>query len=219
MTIRKVVYIATVPLLLLSCNFKAQEQSGDNTKTEILKDKELVSFYRKDSSMIHVLRAVETVKDSIGLYLCDVDIKGSVQHFISLEMLSRQQFAEKEIELKKIYTWTPYKGEEVLFVQIPPTGDNDFGLLDKRQDLESKIGEELESQSIGEWIAGDLGPGGANMLFAVQDIDRSLGIILTILKQNEVDNVRIGKRTKIAADDWFYTVIYPSKFSGNFNTM
>lgn len=56
--------------------------------------------------------------------------------------------------------------------------------LDKRQDIEAKIEKALKLKGVGEWIAGDLGPGGANMLFEVIDVDKAVPVILETLATN-----------------------------------
>ena len=58
------------------------------------------------------------------------------------------------------------------------------------------------------------------MLFTVEDFDKSMDLILEVLRQNELDDkVRIGRRVRIDKNDWFYEVIHPKKYSGDFNTM
>ena len=58
------------------------------------------------------------------------------------------------------------------------------------------------------------------MLYTVTNIEITLQTILQVLKQNNLDkNVLIGRRIMIDKGDWFYEVIYPTKFTGTFNTM
>jgi hypothetical protein len=108
-----------------------------------------------------------------------------------------------------------------LFVQIQPAGFRDEKqLLDKRQEVEDLLSKALENKELGKWFAGDIGPGGGNMLYTVKDIDKSMQIILEVLQQNKLDkNVLIDRRVLVDQDDWFYEVIYSTKFSGDFNTM
>lgn len=112
-------------------------------------------------------------------------------------------------------------GNDVLFVQIQPRGFKDeMQLMDKRQKIETITSKALQDKKLGEWFAGDLGPGGGNSLYEVSDINRSIEIILNVLEQNGLEhNVLIGRRVLKDKADWFYEVIYPTKYAGAFNTM
>ena len=208
---------------LTSCNQNSDKQANGQTNTTLL-DKETFSLYKKTDSIIYVARALTTGNDKFDLYLYEVNIstpEGAKQAYTSIQQLTQKELDSKKTELQSSYNWTPFKGNEVLFVQIQPTGFNDeMQLLDKRQEIEDKLSKVLENKKIGEWFAGDIGPGGGNMLFTVTDIDNSLQIILDVLQQNKLDkNVLIGRRVLVDKDDWFYEVIYPTKYTGDFNTM
>ncbi|REG76880.1 hypothetical protein [Algoriphagus antarcticus] len=209
---------------LTSCNPNSNKQTAEQTNSILLADKEIFSLYKKTDSIIYVARALTTGNDKFDLHLYELNIstpEGAKQTFDLVQQLTQQELDNKKTELQSKYNWTPFKGNEVLFVQIRPTGFKDeMELLDKRQEIEDKLSKALENKKLGEWFAGDLGPGGGNMLYTVTDIDKSLQIILEILQQNKLDkNVLIGRRVMVDKGDWFYEVIYPTKYSGDFNTM
>lgn len=209
---------------LTGCNQTLDKQAGEQTAIVSLTDKEVFSLYKKVDSVIHVARALETGSDSVDLHLYEVNTsiaEGAKQRFASVEHLTRQQLDSRKINLQSAYTWIPIKGDEVLFVQIQPTGFKDeMQLMDKRQEIETLTSKALQDKKLGEWFAGDLGPGGGNILYRVSDINRSIEIILDVLQQYELEhNVLIGRRVLVDKADWFYEVIYPTKYSGDFNTM
>ena len=209
---------------LTSCNQNSNKQTDGQTNSTLLADKEIFSLYEKTDSIIYVARALTTGNDKFYLYLYELNIstpEGAKQTFDLVQQLTQQELDNRKTELQSKYNWIPFKGNEVLFVQIRPTGFKDeMELLDKRQEIEDKLSKALENKKLGEWFAGDLGPGGGNMLYTVTDIDKSLQIILDVLQQNKLDkNVLIGRRVLVEKDDWFYEVIYPIEYSGDFNTM
>lgn len=209
---------------LTGCNQTLDKQAGEQTAIVSLTDKEVFSLYKKVDSVIYVARALETDSDFVDLHLYEVNIsiaEGAKQRFASVEHLTRQQLESRKNKLQSAYTWTPLKGDDVLFVQIQPTGFKDeMQLMDKRQEIETLTSKALQDKKLGEWFAGDLGPGGGNILYRVSDINRSIEIILNVLQQYELEHdVLIGRRVLVDKADWFYEVIYPTKYSGDFNTM
>lgn len=209
---------------LTSCNQNSDKQSDGQTNSTLLADKEIFSLYKKTDSVIYVARALKTGNDKFDLHLYELNIstpEGAKQTFISVQQLTQQELENKKTEFQSSYNWTPFKGNEVLFVQIQPKGFKDeMQLLEKRQEIEDKLSKALENKRLGEWFAGDLGPGGGNMLYTVTDIDKSLQVILDVFQQNKLEkNVLIGRRVLVDKGDWFYEVIYPTKYSGDFNTM
>jgi len=218
----------TLRLLILfgltGCNQTSDKQTGGKTGNVLLAGKEVFSLYKKVDTLIYVARALKTSSDTVDLHLYEVNTsiaEGATQKFVSVAHLTPQQLDSRKSELQSEYTWTPSKGNEILFVQIQPTNFKDeMQLLDKRQEIETITSKALQDKKLGEWFAGDLGPGGGNILYRVNDINRSIEIILNILQQNRLEtNVLIGRRVLIDKVDWFYEVIYPTKYSGNFNTM
>jgi hypothetical protein len=58
------------------------------------------------------------------------------------------------------------------------------------------------------------------MLFEVTNIDNAIPIIPDVLsKEGLHKKALIGRRLNTAKEDWFYEVIYPLNFSGQFLTM
>jgi hypothetical protein len=219
----KIVFLQIIASMsIISCS---QNTSKMNIKYEaLLIDTEIYTLYRKTENTFEVARILAKKIDSfdIELYRINTSVAGvTKQDFISVQHFMTTKLEDKKAELQKHYNWIPLKSKDILFVQIQPTaakGDLDF--LDLRQETEDKIGKALENQQLGEWIAGDLGPGGGNMLFEVTNLERSLKVVLQVLQQNGLEkNIVIGKRVNIDENDWFHEVIYPSRFTGVFNTM
>lgn len=201
-----------------------QQNTTSQAVEQVMIKKEVLAFYDKAENIIHIARILTIDNKSYDLIFYDVDIstpEGSKQKFISIEQLTEQQLKGKQIDLQKTFTWTPFKWKNILFVQIQPAGfKNEMELLDIRQKIELKLTSELENKRIGEWSASDIGPGGGNILFDVTNIDSALQTILQVLKQNNLDKrVLVGRRVLISNEDWFYEVIYPTEYSGDFNTM
>ena len=107
---------------------------------------------------------------------------------------------------------------EVLFVQWQyPSNLDSLQVVEKREEIENRIGKALKKQSLGRWITGDLGPGVANMLFEVKVTKQSLDIILQIFKEyNLEDQLVIVQRAYRSSTDWNYKIIYPKDFKGEF---
>ena len=94
-----------------------------------------------------------------------------------------------------------------------------LGFLNLRQKIEGQIDEKLQINNLGEWFAGDLGAG-ANMLFFIDDWDKSMGTVIEVLrKENLLDHVLIAKRIMTSAEDWSYEIVYPIEYEGVFNQM
>jgi hypothetical protein len=171
-----------------------------------------------------VARALTIGSDEFDLHLYELNIsipENAKQSFGSVQKLTKRDLDNKKTEIQRNYNWMPFENNAVLFIQIQPIGfENEMQLLDKRQEVEHELTTALENKNVGKWIAGDLGPGGGNMLYTVTDLDKSLQMILEVLQQNSLEKqVLIGRRVMLDNDDWFYEVIYPTKFSGAFNTM
>lgn len=92
--------------------------------------------------------------------------------------------------------------------------------MSKRQEVEDKLNSVFEREKLGEWFAGDMGPGGGNILYSVYQVDSAMQAILGVLRQFKVEGITlIGRRVLLSDQDWFYEVIYPTNYSGDFNTM
>jgi hypothetical protein len=214
-------------LLMLSTIFKLLGCSGktnSQTQEAISADKESFTLYRKTDKFIDIVRGIITPGGTFDLLFYEIDIstpEGAKQKFLSVQHLGKGQVDIKKNELISKYNWKPFKSNDVLFIQIKPDGFKDeMELLDKRQAVEEKLNVVLERKHLGEWFAGDLGPGGGNMLYTISDLDKSVQVVLNFLHESQLDNrVLIGRRVKIDNEDWFYEVIFPAQFSGYFNTM
>ena len=110
--------------------------------------------------------------------------------------------------------------KDVLFVQLQVSGKGTLPLLELRHQLEIKIHNHLSAHGMGRFIAGDLGPGGANMLFEVEDWPAAFQWILGQLQAEALaDACLIAKRIYTADEDWSYDVVYPVAYAGVFDEM
>ena len=110
----------------------------------------------------------------------------------------------------------------ILFVQWQyPNSTDGLKALDVRQNTEALINQSLKAAALGQWIAGDLGPGGANMLFEVNNAEKVLSLIIEILKEQLIQNESViaidngvPERGAIPSN---FKVIYPKTYRGVFN--
>ena len=109
----------------------------------------------------------------------------------------------------------------VLFVQWQyPASVNGMQALEKRQSLEDAIEAALQSKGQGKWFAGDLGTGGANMLYEVMSPEQALPIIVDVLKREGIEKETVvAQRIYNGAKDWTYKVVYPKNYKGQFNDL
>lgn len=166
------------------------------------------------------------IKDSLNLNLIEGEISFD-ENYNTLQKITNKRIVT-ESEVDSINSNLKEKGYrenfdnigKIIFVQMQPKNENDLQVLDLRHEIEEKIHEKLKSYGIGEWIAGDLGPSGANMLFEVTEWKKSIPIIMNILNQDGLlRNSLITKRLNTAKDDWNYEIIYPIDYDGVFNQM
>lgn len=166
------------------------------------------------------------VRDNSTLYLIEGEIRFD-EYYNTLQTIKNNSIIS-ESEIDSINSDLKGKGYrenfdnvgKIIFVQMYPRNENDFHILDLRHKMEEMIHEKLKSHGLGEWIAGDLGPGGANMLFEVTEWKKSIRIIMNILNQEGLlKNSLILKRLNTAKDDWNYEIIYPIDYEGEFNQM
>jgi hypothetical protein len=209
---------------LFSCgqNYSSKKVSADTTKKSVLA-KEVWTVYANQDTVFHVKRLLTS---DTGLNLLSYDINTSKpeaasQTFINARILANETEAAKIKSQATTFNWTPFKTTPTLFVQIEPSAFKDeMQALNIRQDVEQKIENSLKAKGLGEWTAGDLGPGGANMLFEVSNIDNAISVILEVLSNAGLDKKTIiGRRINTEAEDWFYEVVYPNNFNGVFLTM
>ncbi|MDB5226750.1 MAG: hypothetical protein JWN78_943 [Bacteroidota bacterium] len=106
---------------------------------------------------------------------------------------------------------------QVLIIKIQSAEfKNMVGSFDIRQRIEDKIDDQLEATKNGEWISGDSGPGEANILYKVQNVDQATKLILKVLDEEKfIKSVIIGIRTSAPQGRWNYKVIYPTNYKGS----
>ena len=218
----------TLFMALLFGLFSCGQNSNDKkAQTDVIKkpvsSKEVWTVYAKQDTVFHVKRLISS---DTGLTLLFYDINTSKteaasQTFINAKTLANENEAATIKSQSTTFSWTPFKTTLTLFVQIEPSSFKDeMQALNIRQDIEQKIEAALKAKGLGEWTAGDLGPGGANMLFEVSNIDNAISIILEVLSKTGLDKKTIiGRRINTEAEDWFYEVVYPNNFNGVFLTM
>ncbi|MEZ4803010.1 MAG: hypothetical protein R2797_09580 [Gelidibacter sp.] len=211
--------IILITIFALSCN-----NQTNHKPTEKVDIKYLSSNYKNKTEGI--IEFSRIVKDSSNLNLIEGEISFN-ENYNTLQKITKKRIVS-ESELDSIKSSLKNKGYresfdnigKIIFVQMQPKNENDLQVLDLRHSMEEKIHKKLNSNGLGEWIAGDLGPGGANMLFKVTEWEKSIQLIMDILNQeNLLDKSLIMKRLNTAEDDWNYEIIYPIDYDGVFNQM
>jgi hypothetical protein len=205
--------------IFLSCN-----NQTNNKPTEKVDIEYVSSNYKNETE--DKIEFSRIVKDSSILNLIEGEIRFDENYNTLQTIKNKRTISESEID--SINSNLKEKGYrdnfdnigKIIFVQMQPKNENDFQVLDLRHKMEEKIHEKLKSNGIGEWVAGDLGPGGANMLFEVTEWEKSIPMIIDILNQEGLlKNSLIMKRLNTAKDDWNYEIIYPIDYDGVFNQM
>lgn len=213
--------------LLLGLTSCGQNLKLKNVKTDTLKinivTKELWTIYSKQDAIFHVKRLLLT---DIGLILLSYDINTpepevSEQSFLSSNIVANKDEATAIKLQNSNFNWTPYKTVLTLFIQIEPSAFKDeMEQYEKRQGFLDKIEKALLKHGHAEWTGCDVGRGGLNMLFEVENIDTAIPTILEVLSKLGLDKKAvIGRRINTEAEDWFYEVVYPNAFNGVFLTM
>lgn len=203
----------------LSCNNQTNRKP-----TEKVEIKYVSSNYKSETE--GKIKFSRIVKDSSSLNLIEGQISFDENYNTLQEITNKRIVSESEVD--SIKSSLKNKGYQesfdnigkIIFVQMQLKNENDLQVLDLRHSMENKIHVRLNNNGLGEWIAGDLGPGGANMLFEVTEWEKSIELIMAILNQeNLLDKSLIMKRLNTAEDDWNYEIIYPIDYNGIFNQM
>lgn len=211
--------IILLTIFALSCN-----NQTNNKPTKKVEIKYVSSNYKNEAE--GKIEFSRIVKDSSNLNLIEGEISFD-ENYNTLQKITNKRIVS-ESELDSIKSSLKDKGYresfdnigKIIFVQMQPKNENDLQVLDLRHSIEEKIHEKLNSNGLGDWIAGDLGPGGANMLFEVTEWEKSIQLIMDILNQESLlDKSLIMKRLNTAEDDWNYEIIYPVDYDGVFNQM
>jgi len=211
--------IILITIFALSCN-----NQTNNKLTEKVKIEYVSSNYKNETE--GKIEFSRIVKDSSNLNLIEGEISFDENYNTLQKITSKRKVSESELDsIKASLKNKGYRERfdnvgKIIFVQMQPKNENDIQVLDLRNSMEEKIHEKLNSNGLGEWIAGDLGPGGANMLFKVTEWEKSIQLIMDLLNQeNLLDKSLIMKRLNTAEDDWNYEIIYPIDYDGVFNQM
>lgn len=212
----------TLILGLFSCGQNSNDKKTNTTKTMYLSE-EKWTIYKLEDTIVHIKRFL-SCDTGLTLLYYEINIsepEAAKQTLINTESLADEQAANR-IKLESAdFNWTPYKEMPTLFVQIEGSVFKDeYEAILRRQGLEKSIETALQTNKLGQWTGGDVGPGGANMLFEVNNIDKAISTIIDVLKKSGLDKKTIiGRRINTDAEDWFYEVIYPTNFNGDFITM
>jgi hypothetical protein len=211
--------IILMTFLGFSCKTKTNKEPIKKVELDFIN-----SFYKNEND--EEIKFCRITKDSLNYRQIEGKISLNKEYNTFQEIKTNKIILESKIDSIK----TELKAEnyreyfdnisKVIFVQIQPKSENDLKVLDLRHSIEGKIHKELTNKKLGEWIAGDLGPGGANMLFDVNNWNKSFEIIMKVLSnENLLEKSLILKRLNTAEDDWNYEIIYPIDFNGIFNQM
>ena len=211
--------IILMTFLGFGCKTKTNKEPIKNVELDFIS-----SFYKKEND--EEIKFFRITKDSSNFRQIEGKISLNKDYNTLQEIKTNTIISGTEIDSIKAKLKSENYREnfdnisKVIFVQIQPKSENDLKVLDLRHSIEGKIHQELNSNKLGEWIAGDLGPGGANMLFDVNNWNKSFEIIMKVLNnENLLEKSLILKRLNTAEDDWNYDIIYPIDYDGVFNQM
>jgi hypothetical protein len=191
--------------------------------------RELAVYYEQAGDTLHVARLLET-SQRIELHRATL-IEGHAlaQRAVPVLRVPVDSVAVVRRRLAAHYHWQPYASPDpaLLFVQVDPAAEHQketafslIAVMNERGTLEDAIGEELEQRNLGHWAAGDLGPGGMNMLYEVSSSAAALPVVVRRLEEHQAQGrARIARRLMTAADDWRYEVVYPVDYTGEFNSL
>ena len=184
--------------------------------------KELWTLYSKSDTVYHIKKLISSDNKYILLtYVVNTSHpEAAKQDFIKQETISKTDLFKIKSEYSS-YNWTPLKNTPTLFVQINGSAFTyDLEPWDKREAILDQIEKSLQKSGNAEWIGCDVGPGGLNLIFELENISGAIPKILDILSKYGYDKKTIiGRRINTTEDDWFYEVIYPLDYNGVFLTM
>ena len=211
--------IILLAFLGFGCKTKTNKEPIKNVELNFIK-----SFYKNETE--EKIEFCRITKDSINFRQVTGTISLNNEYNTLQKIKENKIISESEIDsIKMEFKAKNYRENfdnisKVIFVQVQPKNENDLQVLDLRNSIEKKIHKKLTNKKLGKWIAGDLGPGGANMLFDVNNWNKSFEVIIEILSnENLLEKSLILKRLNTAEDDWNYEIIYPINFEGVFNQM
>ncbi len=186
----------------------------ENTKLHIIK-----SFYSKDSP--DAVSFYRIVQDSGSIYYTagklNFDTEGNViQKIIKNKKINKNKLEKYISKASKGRSVEIIKDSpKVIFIQLKTKDNPD--LFQKRKIISKKIEDKLTANNLGTSYGIDKGDNVINLEVEVNDRDRSLAIIIEVLKEeNALQHCIIGKRIYIEADDYLFEIIYPIDFEGQF---
>ncbi len=215
----KIAGIIILSVILFGCNNVQKKKTFKNVNIEFIS-----SNYKNENR--EIIDFSRILKDSLGIHFIEGKISFDKNYNTIQEITKNEIINEKQINIIKSDLKNRNYREEfdnynkILFVQMQPRFDNDLEVLNLRQTIEEKINQKLSNQKLGEWVAGDIGPGGANMLFEVKDWNKSIMLVMESLNnEGLLEKCLIMKRLNIARDDWNYEIVFPIDYNGIFNQM
>ena len=120
MRIKKLLVLFVI-FTLLSCKKEKQKSS------EIVDyKKEIFTAYQKKNNSLIIAKILENTADSSNLSYFEIDIstpEGLNQKYISTEKIANSELERRKQDISKKFSWKPYDGDNVLFVQIQPKGN------------------------------------------------------------------------------------------------
>jgi hypothetical protein len=179
---------------------------------------EQFSIYKQDESNYETIRVYKENDSIYRLKFFSIDATKPecvIQKHLYDKEINSHQCDSIAINIKNEYSWQPFKkSNSILFIQIKPGKDeSDLQLLDIRQKVENDSERAIRGKCIGEWFASDVGPGGGNILFSVNNMRDEINEMKYVFYQNKLeDKVIIGRRICTSEEDWFYEVVYPQNY-------
>ncbi len=200
--------------LISGMNAQNSISSGEKTKFNIVK-----SFYKKNNS--DAISFNRIIQDSNSLHYMvgriSFDAEGNVtQKIIKNKKINKnklQKYIDKaskggSVEIIK-------DSPKVIFIQIKTK--NNPELLQKRKIISKKIEDKITAGNLGASYGIDIGDNVINMEVEVNDWNRSLAIIIDVLKEEKaLQHCIIGKRVYIEKEDYIIEIVYPVDFEGQF---
>lgn len=211
-------FLLVILMLFQACSSRLNDSSERNSNSIVL-----ANYYRNVSpDSIDYIRILKTDSD-VELISGDIfyssryitkQIVGSVEHISdgSIKSIEKQLVAQG--------FRSEFGGfKNVMFIQIPVDSGNSMDAIQARTKLENRLDQEFLKNGCGQWISGDIGEGGANMLFQINNWEKAFQTALAVLgHQNLLEEAIIAKRLNFSETYWNYQIVYPNRFEGEFDT-
>jgi hypothetical protein len=220
------IVVCFLSIIFSGCDYQPTEKKFAHFEHN---DYEFLESYRKISSdTVHFIRLLGNGADGI-LLQGSLSLDPTLPTYQAIS--SKEPFEVSGLALDSIsktlsnlgFTVDTGFSQEILLVQVVPDSAidnlNALRFLTFRHHLESKFDGELSKSENGNWMAGDLGMGGANMLYAVTDWKKALFTIQNILAEEGVlEDALIARRIWLTEDDWTYEIVFPREYQGVFHS-